>query len=331
MSELTRRTLLSGAAAITATALSPLGHRSAEAATPLTGKQAPGFYRYKIGSYEITVVTDGARGIPLTDAYMTNVKKEDVAKALAAAYLPTDKVTHHYAPIVVNTGASLVLIDTGSGAKAYTGTKGQVGQLPYNLAAAGIDPKQIDIVVISHFHGDHVNGLITADNKALYPNAEIKVPALEWKFWMDDGEMSRASPGRMANLFKDNRHVFDSLNRKVTQYEWNKEVVPGVTALATVGHTPGHTSYVIASGASTLYVQSDVTNNPDLFVRNPGFHGAFDQDPVQAEATRRKVYDMLAVDRLLVQGFHYPFPGLGHVEKDGSAYRVIPAPWNPTI
>lgn len=190
----------------------------------------------------------------------------------------------------------------------------------------------VDMVIISHFHGDHVNGLLTADGQPAFPNAEVLVPAAEWKFWSDDGEMSRAPAGRMADLFKNNRRVFEAgLKNRVTPYEWNKELTSGITAVATVGHTPGHTSYVLASGSDKVYLQSDVTNHPDLFARNPGWHAFFDQDPKQAETTRRAVYDMVVAEKLLVQGFHYPFPGLGHVEKDGSGYRVIPAPWSPSI
>ena len=134
------------------------------------------------------------------------------------------------------------------------------------------------------------------------------MPAAEWKFWMDDGEMSRAAAGRMADLFKNNRRVFDALGRKVTQYEPNKEVAPGITAVPTVGHTPGHSSFVIASGSSRVYVQSDVTNHPALFARNPRWHLMFDQDPAKAEETRLKVYDMVVAEKMLMQGFHYPFP-----------------------
>jgi glyoxylase-like metal-dependent hydrolase (beta-lactamase superfamily II) len=186
--------------------------------------------------------------------------------------------------------------------------------------------------VISHFHTDHVNGLLAADGTPAFPNAEVLVPATEWKFWMDDGEMSRAPAGRMTGLFKNNRNIFDAaLKRKVTPYEWGKEVAPGLLAVESVGHTPGHTSYVLSSGSGKVFVQSDVTNNPNPFATNPGWHAFFDQDADVAEKTRRRVYDMVVAEKLMVQGFHYPFPGLGHVEKDGGGYRVIPAPWNPTI
>jgi glyoxylase-like metal-dependent hydrolase (beta-lactamase superfamily II) len=149
---------------------------------------------------------------------------------------------------------------------------------------------------------------------------------------MDDGEMSRAPEGRMQTIFKNARRVFEAgLKKKVTPYEWGKEVAPGLTAVETIGHTPGHTSYVLASGSDKVFIQSDVTNVPALFVTNPGWHQQFDQDPALAEKTRRRVYDMLVADKMRVQGFHYPFPANGFVEKDGNGYRLIPAPWNPVI
>jgi glyoxylase-like metal-dependent hydrolase (beta-lactamase superfamily II) len=333
MTKLTRRHLLTTTVAATAaTAMTPLsGPSPAHAAAPPAGKQAPGWYRYKVGSIEVTVVTDGARTFPLAETFVTNAKPDEVNAALAAAYMETGKVTIVFNPIVVNTGSKLVVIDTGFGEAGYALTKGAAGQFHTNLAAAGIAAKDVDAVIISHFHQDHTDGLLTADNKSAFPNAEIMVPAPEWAFWMDDGEMSRAPKGRMEGLFKNNRRVFDALARKVTPYESNKEIAPGITSIATPGHTVGHTSYVIASGSSKIFVQSDVTNHPALFVRNPAWHAFFDQDGAKAEETRRKVYDMLVADKMLVQAFHYPFPSLAYVEKAGSGYREVPVPWNPTI
>jgi glyoxylase-like metal-dependent hydrolase (beta-lactamase superfamily II) len=280
------------------------------------------FHRYKIGDIEVTVLPDGFRQVPVNNNYLVNASTEDLAKALAAAGLPTDKMKNTYSPIVLTIGGKRVLVDTGNGEAASIESKGERGTLNANLEAAGVDRSAIDIVVISHFHADHVNGLLMPDNSPAFPNAEIKVPEVEWKFWMDDGEMGRASKGRMTELFANNRRVFDTLKRKVTPYAWDKEVAPGVTAVGTPGHSIGHTSYVVTSGGKTVYVQSDVCNNIAVFAPYPDWHGFFDQDPPKAAATRKRVYDMLAAEKLPVQGYHFPFPALGRVEKTGSGYRV---------
>jgi glyoxylase-like metal-dependent hydrolase (beta-lactamase superfamily II) len=328
--ELSRRHALTGAAAIAAAPLLPAS--PVRAATPVADRQAPSYYRYKVGDIQVTVVSDGKNVFKLEDSFITNAKKDEVNAALEKAFMPRDMMTIYFAPLVVNTGGKLVVIDTGNGALAKASSKGANGLFADNFVAAGFDPKAVDMVVISHFHGDHVNGLLTADGTASFPNAEVLVPATEWKFWMDDGEMSRAPAGRMQGLFKNNRNIFEAgLKKKVTPYEWGKEIAPGLTSVETIGHTPGHTSYVLSSGSGRVFIQSDVTNNPNPFASNPGWHAFFDQDGDMAEKTRRRVYDMVVAEKLQVQGFHYPFPGLGNVEKDGNGYRVIPAPWNPTI
>src|SRR6516165_7265802 len=197
MTELTRRQMLVSAAVAT---LAPMGHMPAHGAAPPIGKQAPSYYRYKVGSYEVTVVSDGTRSWPLD--IVRNATKEEVSTALAAAYLDKEKVTFPYVPIVVNTGSKLVVIDPGLGSNLYEQSKGAVGQFHTNLAAAGIDRNAVDIVIISHFHADHVNGLLTADSKLAFPNAEILVPAPEWPFWWDDGD---PPPLKWSGL----RYVFD--------------------------------------------------------------------------------------------------------------------------
>jgi glyoxylase-like metal-dependent hydrolase (beta-lactamase superfamily II) len=281
-------------------------------------------HRYKLGDIAVTVLSDGFRTIP-PDNYIANAAKEDLLATLASAGLPTDHMRNTYAPIVLETSGKRVLIDTGNGEAIFAQSKGERGRLQQNLAAAGIDRNAIDIVVISHFHADHVNGLLAADNKPAFPNAEIKVPAGEWAFWMDDGEMSRAPKGRMTELFHNNRRVFDALGRKVTRYAWDEEVAPGITAVGTPGHSIAHTSFIVASGAAQVFVQGDVANHAVVFTRHPDWHGWFDQDPVQAAATRRRVYDMLVAEKMPVQAYHHPFPALSRVEKDGNGYRVIPA------
>jgi glyoxylase-like metal-dependent hydrolase (beta-lactamase superfamily II) len=332
MTELNRRTLLSGAvAASAATALTPLANSPASAAAPQANTQAPGWYRYKVGSYEITAVTDGRNTFKLPDTFVTNAKKDQVNEALLAAHMEKDMMTIPYTPIVINTGAKLIVMDTGTGEANFERSKGVGGQFHRNLKASGYDRSQVDMVIISHFHGDHINGLLMPDGSPSFPNAEILVPAVEMKYFMDDGEMNKQTSDRMKGVFKGARTVFDALKRKVTQYDAGKEIAPGITSVATAGHTPGHTSYVVASGGKTVYVQADVTNHPALFARNPGWHAFFDQDPNMAETSRRKVYDMLVADKMMVQGFHYPFPAVAYVEKAGSGYREIPVMWNATL
>ena len=326
---LSRRTVLTGAATAAVTPL--LAPALAQASAPAVGKQNAGFYRYKVGDIEITVVTDGANTFKFADNHVLNKTRDELNKALEAAHYPKDLMTTPYNPLVINTSGKLVVIDTGTGEGTYERSKGATGQFQNNLKAAGIDRNAIDVVIISHFHGDHINGLITADKKPACPNAEIMVPAAEWKFFMDDGEMSRANGDRMKTVFAGVRNVFDAIGRKVTQYESGKQVAPGITAVATPGHTPGHNSHIIASGKDKVYVQADVTHVPWVNARHPDWHVFYDQDPATAEATRRKVYDMLVAEKMRVQGFHYPFPSLAYVEKSGEGYRETMVPWNPTI
>ena len=328
MTELNRRRILTGAVAATAaTALAPFAAPPARAAAPLAGKQAPSFYRSKLGDFEITVVNDGARAVPLPPTFVRNVPIEQVLAAAEAAYMPKGSIVAPFNPMVVNTGAKLVLIDTGYG----PGIAPTVGLLPMTLAAAGIDPKAIDIVLISHMHGDHILGLKTPDGALAFPNAEIKVPAVDWAFWMSDENMSKAPEGFQKASFGFNRKIFANLADKVTRYEWGKEVAPGITAVDASGHTPGHTAFVIASGSGRLFFQADVSIVPDLFLRNPDWHIMFDSEPEKAVATRRRIYDMASAEKMFVAGYHFPFPGLGYIEKAGTGYRLVPAAWQPVI
>ncbi|NPU64225.1 MBL fold metallo-hydrolase [Bradyrhizobium sp. 83012] len=332
MSQLDRRRFLAGAAlAGAASALPSLTGGQARAAVAPAGAQAPGFYRYKVGDYECTSVNDGARTFPMPDKFVVNTPKDEALAAAESAYMPKGMITIPFNPQLINTGSKLVLIDTGNGAGAFEASKGAVGRTLQNLAAAGVDPKSIDVVVLSHMHGDHINGLKLADGSLAFPNAEIKVPAKEWAFWNSDENAAKAQTDLMKGNFANFKKVFGGLESKVTQYEWDKEVAPGITALATPGHTPGHTSFAVASGNAKVFIQSDVTNVPELFLRNPDWHVMFDTDAAQAQETRHKFYDMAAAEKARVIGFHFSFPSVGYVEKDGPRYRLIPAPWNPVL
>ena len=333
MTKLTRRTVLAGAvAAGAATALTPFATSTTRAAVPPSGAQAPGFYRYKVGSYECTSINDGARSFPLLDTFVSNVPKAEALAAAEAAYMPKGMVTVPFNPQLINTGGKLVLIDSGNGVANFEPSKGVVGRTLQNLAAAGVDAKSIDIVLMSHLHPDHTNGIRAADGSMAFPNAEIMVPAKDWEFWMSEDNAAKAQSNEMMkNYFANVKKVYTGIESKVTKYEWGKEVAPGITSVAAPGHTPGHTAFVVASGSSSILIQSDVTNIPEFFLRNPDWHVVYDVDPELAQATRHKFYDMASAEKALVVGFHFTFPSMGHVEKDGAKYRLVPIAWNPVI
>jgi glyoxylase-like metal-dependent hydrolase (beta-lactamase superfamily II) len=333
MTHLSRRDLLAGAAATgAATALTPLATSIAGAAVPPAGAQAPGFYRYKVGSFECTSINDGARSFPMPDTFVTNVPKAKALEAAGAAYMPQGMVTVPFNPQLINTGGKLVLIDTGNGVANLEPTKGAVGRTLQNLAAAGIDAKSIDVVLLSHLHPDHTNGIRALDGSMAFPNAEIMVPAVDWAFWTSDANTAKAQSNEMMkNYFANVKKTFAGIESKVTKYDWGKEIIPGFTSIEAPGHTPGHTAFMIASGNSKILVQSDVTNIPEFFLRNPDWHVAYDVDPELAQKTRHKFYDMASAEKALVVGFHFTFPSMGHVEKDGTKYRLVPIAWNPVI
>src|SRR3982074_1031902 len=212
--ELTRRHALAGAPALDVTPLLPA--ISAKAAAPMADKQAPSFYRYKVGDAQVNVISDGVNNFALGDTFVLNAKKDEVNTALEKAFMPKDKMSIQFAPLVINTGGKLIVVDTGNGPGACSSSKGAFSQFSSNMVAAGIDPKAVDMVVISHFHGDHINGLLTADNTLAFPNAEVLVPAAEWKYFMDDGEMSLQTTERMTGVFANARRVFEAgLKKKV--------------------------------------------------------------------------------------------------------------------
>jgi glyoxylase-like metal-dependent hydrolase (beta-lactamase superfamily II) len=254
--------------------------------------------------------------------FVTNVAKPEVIAAAAAASMPPGMVTIPFNPQYINTGSKQILIDTGYGPDFG----GPLGHLPVELAAAGINANTIDLVILSHLHPDHINGLKTSDGLPAFPNAEVMVPEKEWEFWMSRDNAAKAALDPMLRAhFANAQQVMAAFKDRIVQYQWGKELAPGVTAIDTHGHTPGHTSFVIASGSSVVLIQSDVTNIPELFLRNPDWHVMFDLDPEAATRTRRKFYDMASSEKALVVGYHFQFPSLGYVEKAGARYRLIPA------
>lgn len=323
-----RRELIAGSALAAAATTLP-GLPAAHAATPASGKQASGFYRYKVGDCEMTAINDGVWMRAIDDKFVRNAAFPDVQKALADSFQPTDKLAIPFTTLVVNTGSKLILIDTGTGAQ-LTAMAPQSGTWDANFAAAGFDPKNVDAILISHFHPDHINGIKTKDAQLRFPNAEISVPAPEWAFWMDDAKMNAAPEGAKP-AFLNARRIFADIAKDVKRFEPGSEVAPGVTSIAAYGHTPGHTAFAVASGGASMLVLSDTTNNPWLFVRNPEWQAAFDTDGAVAAETRKKLLDRASADRMLVQGYHFPFPASGYITRSGKGYDLMPVMWQPSL
>ena len=321
MANLNRRGILAGGGAVLAAAATP-----ALAAAPLAGTKTPGIYRYKIGTYELTALYDGIWYRPITDKFIRNAPFAEVEHALDAAFMPHDKLATPFTALVVNTGSKLVLIDTGTGGQIAP----SAGALRDNLNAAGLDANAVDRIVISHFHPDHINGIKDKDNNLIFANAEIMVPAAEWAFWMDDANMN-AAPADMKETFLNQRRIFSDLANNVTHYAPGQEVAPGIETLPAPGHTPGHTVFAIHSGDQSLLVLSDTAQHPAVFARHPDWQAAFDVDGAAAVATRKRLFDRAAADRMLVTGYHFPFPACGHLIKTASGYEHVPIEWQTTL
>jgi glyoxylase-like metal-dependent hydrolase (beta-lactamase superfamily II) len=320
-----RRAFLSSAAAGSTAAL--FAPRRSLAAAPFAAAQAPGYYRFQLGDAQVTVLHDGERSFPMPAQFVTNVPHDQALLAASAAYMPPGDVTVPFNPTLINTGGKLVLIDTGNGPSAGAG----VGQLFANLQAAGVTPEQIDVVLLSHLHPDHTNGLLRPDGTIAFPNATILAPEPDWTFWMSDANMVQANDPITKAYFANNRKVLTGLDERIGHFRWNTEVAPGITAVPAPGHTPGHTAFTIASGPARLLVQSDVTNIPEFFLRNPDWHVMYDHDPEQAATTRHAIYNMAAAEHLLVVGYHFAFPSLGHVERVATGYRLMPIAWQAAL
>lgn len=323
--DISRRALLAAAPAVVAAG--SIGMPSpALAAAPQVGKQAPGFFRFKLGDFEITALHDGIVTAPLQQPRFPNTPIEEVRKVMESQFMPVEPTVNHFTQLTINTGSKLILIDAGFANNGAPTT----GQLQTNMAAAGIDPKQIDTVLVSHFHQDHIQGLRTKEGMATYPNAELMVSSAEWDFWMDDARMNNAPEAARAG-FGVSRRVFAPVAKDVKRFEWGKEAAPGITAIKSDGHTVGHTSFVVSSGTKSLLVVGDACNDPRLFARNPEWHFVFDADKAQAVATRRRLLDMAAADRMQISFYHAAFPSTGFVAKAGNAYDWYPASFSPVL
>jgi glyoxylase-like metal-dependent hydrolase (beta-lactamase superfamily II) len=317
---LSRRVALAGLALTAGPLLQPSLSRAALAPSR---QQVPGLYRFRIGLFELTAINDGVWNVPIDDKFVRNVPLQQVQQAMAAAFLPTiDRLPLPFTALLVNTGPQLVLIDTGTGGQIAA----TAGLLETNLRAGGVAAEAIDTIVISHFHPDHINGLKTKDDALVFPNAEILVPQAEWEFFMDEANL-RAAPEVLKGYLLNARRIFKNLAKRLRYYVADKEVAPGITAVFAPGHTPGHHAFVIASGDQSLMVLSDTATHPALFVRHPHWQVALDMDGAAAEKTRNKIFDRVAADRMLVTGYHFPFPACGHIATSADGYEFYPRQW----
>ncbi|MGF3027498.1 MBL fold metallo-hydrolase [Methylobacterium aquaticum] len=314
-----RRTLMAGGILAGPVLASAPGLAGSGAATPTA--DLPGVYRYGLGEATVTALHEGGVKRPLEAGFVRNAPLPEVQAALGQAFLPTDALPITFTPLLLTLGGKRVLIDAGFADQGPPGTGGVLR----GLALAGIDPGAIDAVVISHFHPDHILGLTRKDGSATFPNAMVAVPEAEWRFWMDDGRIANPPEALKATLAAVQKTFGSGV--KVERYAWDKEVLPGLTALGTPGHTPGHTSFRLESGGRRLLIASDITNHPALFVRHPDWSALFDMDAVEARATRHRMLAMAADERLPVAFYHAPFPAAGHIARAGAAYEFVALQW----
>ncbi len=319
-----RRDLLTGTALTAAAGSLPVAAASTAHGAE-HGKPA-GIFSYAVGDITCTALNDGAASFPLGEGFVVNAELAEVQKAWTRALNPSDTMTIPFTAMAVDTGSRLVMLDTGTGGKMAP-TAGTMGA---NMAAAGIDPNDVDVVAISHFHPDHINGLTAKDGARVYPNAEVVVPMAEWLYWTDDGAEERA-PDALKPRFAAVRETFAAFRDELRLIGDGDEIVPGIMAKSAHGHTPGHTLFHIASGDDQMMVLGDLTNHPALFVRHPDWASRFDMDAQMAAQTRRAILDLVAVEDILVAGYHFPFPATGHVVKDGSGFALELAAWQPQL
>lgn len=279
-----------------------------------------GVYKYKVGGIEVAAIYDGIWRKPHDPTFIKNASVEDTKEALTKAGLTTEFMPIPLTVVVLKIGDKYIMIDSGSGVGQW---QANATNLPANMKAAGIDRNQISTILVSHFHPDHVWGLMEkGTNAAVFPNAELIVSSTEYKWWTEPGRVEKLPEGRKP-AGKRIGDVFPTWkNWKLV--EDNAEVAPGVRLLAAPGHTPGHSVFLVTSGKDQLMVSNDAMYVPALLAPHPDWQGAYDQDGVTAVATRRKLMDRVISDKMMVSGAHFPFPGRGTFTKDGDAYAFAP-------
>ncbi len=277
----------------------------------------PDTHRFKLGNFEVLVVKDGARpsGKP-GETFGTDQTPETVGALLEENFLPKDQFVNSFSPALINTGSDLVLFDTGFG---EGGREAGNGRLVEGLAAAGYTPEDVTVVVLTHMHGDHIGGLMEK-GKPAFPKARYVFGQVEYDFWTDTKRAGTPAEGGHKAVLANVK----PLAEKATFIGDGAEVVPGITAIAAFGHSPGHMIFNVESNDKRLILTADTANHFVLSLQRPDWEVRFDMDKAAAAATRKRVFDMVATDRVAFLGYHMPFPAVGYVEKQETGYRFVP-------
>jgi glyoxylase-like metal-dependent hydrolase (beta-lactamase superfamily II) len=290
----------------------------AQAGAPMVKTQAPGYYRVMVGDFEVTALLDGTMMVPVKD-FLTGVTPEQVEQALARNFLK-DPVELSVNAFLINTGAKLVLVDTGEGA----GMEG-MGHLQENLKAAGYEPSQVDEIYITHMHGDHISGL-TAKGERAFPNAVVRASRQEAEYWLSPEKLA-AAKGDAKQSFQHAQEMLAPYVKasKFSAFDGDVELVPGVRAVATHGHTPGHSCYLIESHGQRMLFIGDLLHVASLQFADPAVTIKFDTDSAAALAERQRIFREAAGNGEWIAAAHLSFPGIGHIRPEGKAYAFVPA------
>ena len=298
--------------------------QGAPAASPAVQVGNAGHYRFRVGDISATVLSDGLIGGP-PRVYASDAPEADLQEVLRRAFLPTDRLTLNLNTLLIEKDGRRILLDPGAG--RTMGPQG--GRVFENLAAIGLGPEDIDIVVVSHTHPDHVGNLRTADGARAFPRAAIFAPRADWDFFVrNDPDLSYMPVPEdfRRNFAAAIKRSVEPVTNGIELYEAGAEIVPGLTTLPASGHTPGMANFLVQSGSDQLLLTADLAYHPIVNVDRPWVPGP-DRDKDTALASRRRIFDMAAADRLLVLGFHYPFPGLGRMLKTDAGYAWVPVNW----
>ena len=326
-SDVSRRSLLALGAGLGASALgaSAMLGNMAQAKAPKLGPSPQYFYRFNVGNAEVTVVSDGVLDLGNPKGTFTGVSDDEMSKMLTDNFLsPSDVVLEQNSP-VVNLGDKLVLFDTGMGTNKMFGTT--TGRQQKSLHDAGIKPEDIDAVVFSHGHIDHIGGVVDANDKVLFPNAQFYIAQSDLDYWTD---YDKAGP-KLKDFVDQARKNLLPVRDRIVFYKDEQEFLPGIHALAAPGHTVGHTIFMISSDGKQFAYTADLTHHPILLMEKPRMEFSFDTDPKQAAESRVKMLDMLAANKIPVLAYHYPWPGVGHVAKTAEGFHYVPEPMQMTL